>query len=547
LGDTASTSDTVTLDVSKLRELLDQADVSDELLLDIMKEVLDQATVNETVTITVVILEEILDSISVLDETSLETLKGLTDTVSAVDEQEFDITKGLTDIVITLDGVELSLFTIFNQTFTDSATILDIITTSAIFSQTEIDIVQTQDGVIITGAFSQSETDLVALLDQIQNEITKELSDSAIVSDNVDTTTAFGISESDLVIVLDQVKIQFNVTSTQTEVIIVLDQVDVSLDTVIGEIDNVDILDDIRLEITKSLNDVVIINEQFGTSGILSIILSDQVQVNQDLAIVVGGVVIPPTGGGSGGGGAPQPSFQRLVGLLITSEVIQVQPSSTIPSDFTIEIFGQQTSDVFITQLTTEQQFATWIQFSDTPDELTFDITIDNERVFSDPRRVSNVALDDFVVRAPNISCELLDPFDTPQPCIDPILYEVPIEFEFAKGGVKFHEKHTLIIDARVPVEERCILFGLVFPDILCDNVNSSLSIVEGGAPNSIPLLFVIIGSLAGGGMLWWLYTVRSKNVSGARGAGGRKSKRRGDLESMSDQKVRRRFKRGRR
>ncbi len=170
------------------------------------------------------------------------------------------------------------------------------------------------------------------------------------------------------------------------------------------------------------------------------------------------------TTGISGGGGAGLPTFQRLVGLNIISELFFVEPADVVPSDFIIETFGRESSTTSILSIVPEQQFVEWFDFSPFPDPINYQTTVDSSRTINDPARFKNTALDDFVLNIPSLACSDLDPFATPVPCIDPIVYEADLIFTFKKGGVEFKEKHTVTIDATTPIicDEICQLVEFV-------------------------------------------------------------------------------------
>jgi len=426
-----------------------------------------------------------------------------------------------------------TLDTITNQTVIDTVTVLDVVQSD-----------------VIALVFNQTEIDTVSVLDAVQSNVTtiqdELLNDTATVTDQIQfiiNKTAVDISTA-----VDE-GTGFNVTKVFADVVLTVDGVDTRVDTNFNTTatDTATILDIIELGITKAIQDNVIILDGVDTSTIFGITVTDIVQVSDpNLAIIIT-PVLPPTGGGGGGsaGGAPDPTgFQRLIGLDIASEVIEVELSTVVPSDFEITVFGQQTTGIFITGLVTEPQFVTWFNFGEEPRELDFDVTIDPELTFNDPRRVQNLALDDFVVKAPNISCALLDPFDPPQPCLEPILYEVPVEFEFAKGGVTFHEDHIIIVDARIE-SLQCEIFGLLYPRIFCQNISiTTFGVVEGGSTNSIPILILPVLLLAL--FTFIVFAFRQAGRGGVKSTTRRKFRKRDELTSMSDRSVRRKFKRGR-
>ncbi len=470
----------------------DTATIQDEVSINGTKILSDIATVLDQVQSNVTTLNDVLlnDTATILDEVNIEGTKQLSDTTAIIDQEQFVITKQLTDTTVIIDIVNSNVTTIIDQDITDTTTVLDQV--SFIVNKSAVDIAITIDQG--TG-----------------KDVTTVLADVVVTQDNVDTN----------------VVTVFNVTDTDTATI----------------------LDEIELIIGKAIQDSVIVLDgvEVDSTGLFQLNITDIVTVSDpNLAIIITPVLPPSGGGGSGGGGGtPDPTgFQRLIGLDIASEVIEVELSTVVPSDFEITVFGQQTTGIFITGLVTEPQFVTWFNFGEDPRELDFDVTIDQSKTSNDPTRIENIALDDFLVTAPNISCALLDPFDPPQPCLEPIIYEVPVEFEFAKGGVTFHEDHIIIVDARIE-SLQCEIFGLLYPRIFCQNLSiTSFGIVDGGTPNSIPLLFIPIILLAI--MTFVVFAFRQAGRGGVRSTTRRKFRKRDELTNMSDRQVRRKFKRGR-
>ncbi len=475
------------------------------------------------------------------------------DVVTAVDVgTQFNVTKLFSDTATVLDTVSTNVTTIINQNETDTVTILDQVATD------------------LTTINNQTITDTITVLDQVNSALnaTESISDTATVIDQVNSnvTTLQNVLLPDTATVTDQVRFIINKTAVDVsttidqgtgfeiskifaDVILTVDGVDTRVDTNFNTTatDTATILDIIELGIFKAIQDNVIVLDgiELNSTGLFQLNITDIVQVqDNNLAIIITPILPPSGGGGSGGGGgAPDPTgFQRIIGLDIDSEVIEVQLSSTVPSDFEITVFGQQTTEIFITSLITEQQFVTWFNFGEEPRQLDFDVSINQDKTINDPTRIENIALDDFVVTAPNISCDLLDPFDPPQPCIDPIVYEIPVEFEFTKGGVTFHEDHIIIVDARI-LKDDCVIFGLLYPKVLCQNVSiTTFGLVSGGTDNSVPVLILPI--LIIGLVVFMVFALRAG--AGRSGATRRKFRKRDELTNMSDRKVRRKFKRGR-
>jgi len=525
----------------------------------------DTATVNDAVILERIVNQNETDTVTVTDQTNFNITKSLLDLTTVTDQTNFNITKLLNDTATVNDAVITNR--VLNQTETDTATVTDQTNFNVTKSLLDVTIVIDQVQTNVTTITDLLLNDTATVTDQTNLNVTKSLLDTTLILDGVinnvttindvllnDTSTVLDLvsllvdkSEVDVVTTVDQ-GTEFNVTKVFADVVIVQDNVINQVFTVFNttNTDTASILDQIELEITRAIQDNVIVLDGVDTSTLTQIIINDIVTVSDpNLAIIIT-PVLPPTGGGgsgSSGGGTPDPEgFQRIIGLDIQSEVIEIQTSSVVPSDFEITVFGQQTADIFITGLVTEPQFVTWFNFGEEPRQLDFDVTIDQEKTSNDPTRIQNLALDDFVVTAPNIPCSILDPFDPPQACLDPILYEVPVEFEFSKGGTVFHEDHIIIVDARV-LEESCVVFGLEYPLIFCENVSlTTFSVVDGGTENSIPILILPILVLA----LFTFVVFAFRQGRVGRATTRRKFRKRDELTSMSDRQVRRKFKRGR-
>ena len=245
----------------------------------------------------------------------------------------------------------------------------------------------------------------------------------------------------------------FSITKLVEDIATIVDSTIVTVSTDLGILDTVTSNDVVILNITKEVVDPVLISDSVDITRILRLLLNDTSTVN-DPSILFKITTIPPNGtnipsAGSGGG---TPSFQRLVGLAIISELFFVESADRVPSDFIIETFGRETIPVSITNIQTDEQFSTWFEFSAFPDTLNFDTTVDTSRTLNDPARFKNSALDDYVLSVPTQSCAELNQFIPTIPCVDPILYEVPLTFTFKKGGVEFRERHLVTIDASQPI-----------------------------------------------------------------------------------------------
>jgi len=443
------------------------------------------------------------------------------DLVTAVDlSQDKIVTKVASDIAGTADTVSTGVIFVVN--LDDTGTVTDV---------TSINV-------------SKLAQDAVSVGDDPEFVITKLLTDSSIISDNVITSITKDVSILDTATVNDlvifNVTKQFqdvatgidNVNIETTKIFLdttsVVDTTDASLEAGVNATDTSTVLDTIIFNATKAFEDISNISDDVILLRTIDLLVNDTISVNDPSILFKITTAVQGTGGG--GGGTPTPQFERIVGLFVESELIALQTTDRINSDFKIQWFGQDRSLTSITKISTEPEFASWLQFSPTPDLLQVQQTIDGSRTINDPARFVNFALDDFLVIAPSISCDQVDRFDAlTTPCLDPILYQVPVEFEFTKSGVKFHADHILMIDGRVAVPV-CNFFGFDMPQGTCE-------VAQFGIDNWIWFI-IIFGVLYFTFLLIPRLTGKTRNV---RRAGSR------ELESMSDRKVKRKFKRGKR
>jgi len=399
----------------------------------------------------------------------------ITDVVSAVDLQTSKIINftGGDDTVTIIDAVDLNIIFVVNVD--DNATVTDV---------TQINITKLFD-------------DVVPVIDLANLNITKILSDLATASDSV----------------------LANVTSIA----------DVSvLDTVTAD-------DLVILSITKVIDDTTTVSDTVDISRILDLILSDIATINDPTVFLDVKTQTKNGSSISSGGGGGVPTLQRLVGLSIQSELFFVGDPQTvtglslfqpvtvptinpIPSDFIIQTFGREDNRVSIVNIQTDQQFTTWFQFARLPQTLQFETEIDRDRSFSDPARFTNIALNSYVLTIPTQSCANLDPISS-IPCIDPILYEIPVTFSFSKGGVIFNERHFVTVDASRP--------------LVCDPI---CQLIEFLTENYWWLAGIVI-------VFMMLYFLGGKVIR----AGGIKTVRRIDKKAFTsfEAKPKRKFKRG--
>ncbi len=518
-NDTATVLDEVQLNITKA--LQDTATTTDQVNLIINKTVTDIATILDTVETIAIIQLNQNDTATVLDEVQLNITKALQDTATTTDQVNLIIDKTITDIATVVDIVNVT--TTFDvMAMNDTATVLDEVQLNTTKTLQDIATATDQVNLII----NKTLTDLSVVVDTVETilSVVQELNDTATVTDQVNLTINKTVIDSTTVI---DVGTRLNITKVIADVTLVADQVQLQVIAEVTQTDIATILDQVELEIFKGIQDGVIVVDQVDITNIIQINITDIAIVSDTVTLTVSGAPsVPITGGG--GGGLPSESFQRLIGLNIMSEVISVGLNDEVPTEFEIEVFGQQFEDTFITDIEPDPDFSTWFEFT-IPDELEFMISIDTERTINDPRRVSNIALNDYLVLAPPIPCSQIDPFepvpDVPVPCLEPILYQIPVEFEFKKGSSIFHEDHIVIVDARIPVAE-CVVFGFVVPVIVCLIIENILWIIV-----TVGIFFIFV-----------LLARRRKD----RLRIVRRIKR-GELTSMAERDVKRKFKRGRR
>jgi len=279
---------------------------------------------------------------------------------------------------------------------------------------------------------NQTESDTAIVIDLIQLDITKILADSSTTTDSLilNSTGIFNATSQDIVVVSDSFILTktsiFNVTNTETATV---------TDAVIT-----------MLTASKELLDIIS--------------ASDSIIVTFNTTVVT-----PPSGGGGGGSTSPS-NFQRIQGLQIQSQDFQVIASDTIPSEFVITWFGQETVGVAVTEIEPDPDFDTWIVVQQLPQPLDNAIRIDSDKLSIDPTRITNVALQPFVLNVPTIMCNIT--LDPNVPCFDPILYQIPVDFTFSKGGFPFQAEHIVTVDGRLLVGD-CIVFGFETIELVCD------------------------------------------------------------------------------
>jgi hypothetical protein len=270
--------------------------------------------------------------------------------------------------------------------------------------------------------------------------------------------------------------INFDVFKSLGDVSTVNDNVILNLSTafITNQSDIVLATDNVFLNITKFVSDDVNATDNVIISKIIPLLInaSDNTVTALDSVFLFLNTTIPPTPPPTGSGGStfqPDPptlSPVRLIGLDVNSELLFVQPASQIPSDFLITWFGTTQEDVKITNIEPSEGFASfndWFVYT-TPETLDISTTEGFENRFpTDPRSELNQALNAFQVIAPRNECIGSAQDEITASCLNPILYEIPMEFEFDVKGAKFKTQHIVQIDARLP--EAC---GLIFDAVIC-------------------------------------------------------------------------------
>ncbi len=456
--DTIGSTDTVNTNAVFVIELSDTGDVLDVTSLNITKLNIDTVTALDETNFNISI--GVLDTATILDLVDSSVIRSveLLDTTNVNDDLQFEITKALTDLSTVLDDPDKSI----EKTIADITTIIDQADTSVIRQILELDTVQANDEVRLE--IIKAIIDVVANSDELNFSLNKLLADSASVSDLIDSDTDTDVNQLDLItandlVILDVTRQLSDVASAiddldlvPTKVFIdttsISDTVQSSKDSDVTETDTVVTQDEFVIDVTKLILDVSTIQDAVVVLKIQDIVIIDTVTVTDPNIFFT--ISTNQTAGGSpsSGGGGGVPTFQRLVGLSILSELFNVVPKDNVPSDFVISTFGLMQVDVKIDDIQPDSEFQSWFQFQTFPNTLDFDTEVDSSRASSDPARFTNTALQSFILTVPDQNCAGIDPFASAVPCIDPLVYEVPLTFTFTKGGVDFKEKHFVTIDA---------------------------------------------------------------------------------------------------
>jgi len=484
LVDTATILELVDTDLFTTIQLLDTTNVNDDLRLEITKGIIDTVLTSDQVNFDITKL--LLDVAIVLDLSvaELSAIIEELDTVDTSDQVRLEITKALTDVATILDDPDFDI----DKALEDITTVTDQTDTSLIRQILELDTVTTNDEVRL--AIVKAILDVVASSDEFNFSLTKILTDTAVVSDLIDATGTLRIDELDTItandlVILDVTRQLSDVASAiddldlvPTKVFIdttsVSDTVDSSKDSDVVQTEIVSVPDDIVIDVTKLIQDISTVQDDVVLLRLLDIAIIDTVLVDDPSILFIISTVGTGgagTGGATTGGGVPV--LQRLVGLSIESELFFVgsedevsAPSpfsffnpqtvvvgNEVPSDFIISTFGRDDTGVSITEIKADQAFESWFLFPSFPQPLDFETEVDTSRTISDPARFQNTALQDFILTIPTMACSDVDPFESLRvPCIDPILYEVPITFTISKGGAVFDVKHIVTVDNSTPV-----------------------------------------------------------------------------------------------
>jgi len=299
----------------------------------------------------------------------------------------------------------------------------------------------------------------------------------------IDTTT--NLDETNLIINKSAVDftvtvdgLGFNITKEFSEIVVNLDSVNVAkiVEIIINDITTT--LDNIALIITKTITDVVVnIDEVTAGQNIIQNLNDTTTNSDEVNLFIILKPVIPSGGGSPASGGIPaEPegipnSPVRLIGLNVASVDFIVEQSDIISSNFEISWFGDDSTDVKLTSIKATDDFIgfnQWFAFSPTPDKLEVDIEqgFDN-RLPTDPRSLFNTALDDYVLEIPKNRCTGEFIGVATSNCFNPIIYEVPLLFEFEVKGATFSIVHTVSIDGRD--RPSCEVLGFELGQGACD------------------------------------------------------------------------------
>ena len=458
------------------------------------------------------------------------------DVVTAIDlSQNKNVTKLTSDIAGTADTVSAGVIFVVN--LGDNATATDVLTInvtklaldavsvgddpSFVVSKLLNDIVAVNDTTNVVKISEIGILDTVTADDLVILNITKQFSDVTSVIDDLN---------------LNPTKVFIDTTS-------VVDTTTISTDTGINQTDTTVVFDNIIIDMTKLIQDVATTSDNVIVGKLIDLQLIDTAIVSDpSILFTISTVTTNGSGTGSAGSGGGVPVLQRLVGLSIESELFFVgsedevsAPSpfsffnpqtvvvgNEVPSDFIISTFGRDDTGVSIKEIKADQEFESWFLFPPFPQPLDFQTEVDTSRSINDPARFQNTALQDYILTIPKIACSDVDPFESLMtPCIDPIVYEVPVIFTLAKGGAVFDVKHIVTVDNSTPVV--C--------DPICQLVD--FLVVNWWWLAGILVMFVIMYFVIG--------SVKNKGIRTIRRI------ERGQFTSFSADKPKRKFKRGKR
>jgi hypothetical protein len=329
--------------------------------------------------------------------------------------------------------------------------------------------------------FNQTVTDTTTSLDETRLITNKIQTDSTSGSDQLQFETSK--TAIDFTVTVDAGQ-GFNITKAFSDIVVNLDTVNVAkiFSQIVSDITTS--LDEVRLTITKNVIDFVtnaetvetVLIQIFDANATDTTTNSDQVNLIVQLKPVI------PSGGGAPSSGGDDPvgfalSPVRLIGLNIASEVLVVERGDIETSEFAISWFGDDFEGIKLVNIEAKDDFVgfnQWFAFSPTPDvlDVAHEIGFDN-RLPTDPRSQFNTALDDYVLNVPRNDCTGTLVTVVTANCFNPIIYEVPLQFEFELKGATFRVDHIVQIDARD--RPKCVILDAELPMQACDVVDFTL------------------------------------------------------------------------
>ncbi|KAF6242076.1 hypothetical protein C6988_10225, partial [Nitrosopumilus sp. b1] len=197
ISDSLSTSDTSVVSRSFTRSMTDSVSSQDTLSADISftRSITDSASTADSITTPTSFARLFTDSLSTADSLTTPTsfTREMTDSVSSQDTLSADIsfTRSITDSASTADSITTP--TSFARLFADSASTADSITTSTSFARLFTDSLSTADSLTTSTSFTRAMTDTLSAQDSVSRVISfgRSITDSLSTADSITTSTSF--------------------------------------------------------------------------------------------------------------------------------------------------------------------------------------------------------------------------------------------------------------------------------------------------------------------------------------------------------------------